>query len=170
MRLLLPLLLIPLSAAACQSDTVDRMQLEGEPVSFAELKGYTSTTERNATVFTSTRSNKDASSIVIRTVRMDERSDRTPEEIVRATQASLEAMPKASVSAPTSVDDAYLEAMQFDVSFEPRTKPGKTYERRHVVLFGDDYAFHVLHTAPKGRMDDLAKDFRRVVETLREES
>jgi len=161
--------LFALSVSACQGTSPPRSQLEGEPVSFVSLDGYTISKDRDATILTPKDDARKGSTIVIRSVRLDGRNDRSPEEILVATRASLEAMPEARVSSAARVEDSNLEAMQFDLSFEPRSKDGETYERQHVVLFGDAYAFHVLHTAPKGHLGDLAKDFHRVVETLEEE-
>ncbi len=156
--------------AGCQGgSSQERMTLEAEPASIAALNGFESRIDRNATVFTHPSKSKASSSIVIRTVPLSERSDRTPDAIAQATHESLQAMPNAVVSKPSNLDDSELEGVSFDVTFEPQSKRGKPYQRRHVVLFGDEHAFHVVHTAPKGRMDDLAKEFERVVSTLEEE-
>lgn len=155
--------------SACQSDSTPTMTLASESVSFAKLKGYEVREERGASVLVNNATTKKGSSIVVRRVSYDKRHDRTPESIMAATKASLAALPNSNVSAPITIEDAVLDGIQFELSFTPRSKRGRTYERRHAVLFGEANAYHVLQTAPKGRLSDISKDFTRVVETLREE-
>lgn len=165
-----PLLIAAVWAlSACQSNPTQTMTLASESVTFAKLKGYEVRQERGASILVSTAAAKKNSSIVVRRVRYDERHDRTPEAIMTATKSSLTDLPNARVSAPMTIEDAVLDGVQFELSFIPRSKRGRTYERRHAVLFGEDSAYHVLQTAPKGRLSDISKDFSRVVETLREE-
>ncbi len=145
------------------------MDLPEESVSIAKLADYEIRQERGATILVSDVAAKKGSSIVVRRVSYDKRHDRSPESIWAATQSSLASLPNAKVSAPIEIDDSVLDGIQFDVSFTPKSKHGRTYERRHVVLFGENNVYHVLQTAPKGHLSDISKDFSRAVETLREE-
>ena len=158
-----------LLAGACQSESVVRMELSEEAVSFAELPGYEMSRDKGAVVFVSKDRDKKDSSIVVRRVAFERRHDRTPESVSEATGKSLRALPGAKVSDPVEVDESYVPGIQFDLSYEPKSKRGRTYERRHVVLFGEEHFYHVLHTAPKGHLSDISRDFSRVVETLQEE-
>ncbi len=157
-----------LGLLACSGPSAPRTILEEESVSFTELSDYDIEHEIGAAVLTSDNAKKKRSSIIIRSVRYDERHDRTPEAMLEATGLALAAMPNAEVSDATPVDHSEYTAMRFDVTFRPHKKRN-SYQRTHVVLFAEDHVYHVLHTAPKGHLADAAKDFNRVVASLEEE-
>jgi hypothetical protein len=62
-----------------------------------------------------------------------------------------------------------MRAVAFDLTFTPRKGGGERYQRRHVVIFGNEFAYHVIHTAPEGKLADTAEAFDAVVRSLREE-
>ena len=163
---------LALSAAlgllACSGPSAPRTILEEESVSFTELADYKIEHQRGAAVLTTDDAKKRRSSIVIRSVRYDERHDRTPEAVLEATGEALAAMPNAEVSDAVAIDHPSHTAMRFDVTFRPHKKR-RGYQRTHVVVFAEDHVYHVLHTAPKGHLGDAAKDFERVVDSLEEE-
>ena len=154
--------------AACQGEAGPRTTIAQESVSFSKVSGYEISHERGAALLTPKDATK-SGTIVIRSVRFDERHDRTPEDVLTATEFALQGLPSASVSAAKDVEDSELPAKEFTVTFNPPGKHGKVYERTHIVLFGEEYAYHVLHTAPKGHLGDIAKDFDQIVNSLEEE-
>ena len=158
-----------LLAAACHTDSTPRMDLPEESVSIVKLKGYEVRHERGASLLVSKAADKRHSSILVRRLSFDRRHDRSPDSIAEATQASLTALPQARVKGPVSIEQSSLDGVRFDLSFEPKAKRGRTYERRHVVLFGTENAYHVLQTAPQGHLFDISDDFAKVVKSLREE-
>jgi hypothetical protein len=144
------------------------MELSDQEASIEKLDNLSMRTERDATILSSSKAEQ--STIVIRRVRFGERHDRSPETLVHATLASLKSMDSAIVQGPKDFAHGLYGGVQYDLSYTPPAGGGSTYQRRHVLLFGRTYAYHLIHTAPDGQLGEFANEFSEVVDSFREES
>lgn len=157
---------------ACQADSRPRYVSEQDHFSIIELPGWTEKRDRGSVVFVgSAADGLDRNTIVIRAVPRegDWVQERTFARVAPATTVVLEALPGAKVSAPTPLASDRFEGARFELSFAPRGKDTR-YERTHVVLLGDLYLFHIIHTSPEGDLHYTAGIFDEVVASLREEA
>jgi len=165
---------LALSMAACQGGGDNSRSgkihvADQDHVSFAELDGWSLRHDRGTWVQVG-QGERELSTISIRSVdRNGWSEDRSPELVLPATETSLRALPSAQVHGPKDLDHPVYPASVFAVTFEPRSKKGKRYQRRHVVVFGDQRIFHVLLTAPDGAIENSQKPFDTVVNSVREE-
>ena len=108
--------------------------------------------------------------IAIRSVPVSGWSEpRTPDTVLPATLATLRALPGAKVKGPEPRKDIRYRSYEYDVVFEPRSRHGEEYERRHVVVFGSNRVFHVLLTAPRRDLVHSRSAFNQVLDSIEEE-
>lgn len=108
--------------------------------------------------------------IAIRTVPISDGAERrTAETVLPSLKTVLMALPGAEVTGPTDLAHPAYRAHAFDVVFTPRSKRGKKYQRRHVVLEADQHLYHAFLTAPAGELERSLPEFERVLASLREE-
>jgi hypothetical protein len=93
---------------------------------------------------------------------------RTPELVYPATEKVLRGLPEAIVREGSSVRTGSMEGMAYRVIFVPAGKRDR-YERKHIVLVGTTYVYHLMLTGRAGRLGETEKLFEEVVGTLREE-
>lgn len=139
--------------------------------SICALPAWRAVRERGAVVFADTAPGHERATIAIRAVPIvgEWTEARTPEVVLPATEQALNALAHGRVSAGTELSRTDFRAMQWDLVFDPPGVGGRHYARRHVVLIGDQYVIHVIHTAPEGQLDATAATFQAVVDSLKEE-
>lgn len=156
-----------LAVAGCQKESFERVHYERDHVSMRALDGWTQSRARGSLVFNGPTADRlDRTTIVVRSVKYDGRAaKRTHETLVKNTRTVLEALPQARVTSAEAE-----RGTAFHVHFRS-TRNRRSYERRHVVLEGSEFAFHVMLTAPSGLLtEEAVKTFNRVVDSIREES
>ena len=154
--------------AGC-NDGVDLQLHENAHASVRTLDGWTATEVRNDVRFSSTAAPDQT--IVIRAVDRTAQPGRQDDaRLLAATARVNHALPrfqserawKISTSSPHLTGTA--ESFQF-------VPPGKreAYRRVHVTLFGENFVYHVLQTAPaSAKLDEAA--LNAIVATLKEEA
>jgi hypothetical protein len=157
--------------AGCQSDDrrgnihVD----ENDHVSFAVPDGFHLTRERGTWVLVG-ENERAGATIAIRSVpRAGWSEDRSPDMLRPLMESALRAYPGASVRGPTALDDAPYPGFAFDITYQPRSKRGERYRRRHATLVGPNRVIHVFETWSTSQREHARKDFQRVVLSVREE-
>ncbi len=105
--------------------------------------------ERGSTVFVLPSSKQ---TVVVRSApkprEMIEGRATTAEAVFDSTEQVLRALPNAALAKRWHFGAADMPAEAFVVTFKPRSTPGKTYQRTHVVLVGRERLFHVVYTTP----------------------
>ena len=160
--------------ASCQSESRDASvkTFADDALSLAPPPGWDAKRQKDTLVFVAP-SAKDGTraTIAVRSVPVDGWSEpRTPETVLPSVETVLRALPSAKVTGPTWIDHPAYRAAAYEVSFTPRSRGGRVYERRHVVVFAHDHVFHAFLTAPAGHVDVSRAAFERVLESLREEA
>ena len=157
----------------CQAEGGERFVSEEDHFSIREMDGWTVKRDRGAAVFAGAAElGLGHNTIAIRSAPLqgDWVEDRTVQGVTLATAKVLEALPKAQVEPSTPVVISGFRGARFDLSFEPRSKKGQRYARRHVVLVGKRRLYHIVHTAPEGDLQYTAEVFDAVVSSLNEEA
>ncbi len=151
---------LALFLVACQGEDFDRLSLKDQGLSIRSLPNWELSRDRGSVILRG----PDRATIVIRAVaRQDPRSDeRTDNAVVVATEKVLRSYPKATLEGPTKVEDSNLDGVSYSLTFRPSGKD-RTYERRHVVLFGQGRVYHLWHTAPRGKLKETEKEFAQIV-------
>ncbi len=170
-------LLVVLAVAACGSQSAKepyagpRFRSPESHFSTRELPHWRATRDRNATVLIYEGAEGKQSTISVRAVPISGEwvADRTPEIVFPATAKWLASLPEARVSTPSEVNEDGFRGVSFDLSFVPSTGRGARYERRHVVLIGSKYVFHITHTGPAGSLAATSDEFDAVLASFREE-
>jgi hypothetical protein len=80
----------------------------------------------------------------------------------------LRALPEVRLGTPRPVDLGTLRGNSVELSFAPPGHDDERYARRHVVLVGEWWAFHVIHTAPAGELPAGADVFQHQLNALQE--
>ena len=160
--------------ASCQSDTRDASvkTFTDDALSLAPPTGWEAKRQKDTLVFVAP-SAKDGTraTIAVRSVPVDGWSEpRTPDTVLPSVETVLRALPSARVAGPTWIDHPAYRAAAYEVSFTPRSRGGRRYERRHVVVFAHEHVFHAFLTGPAGRLDESRAAFEHVLESLREEA
>jgi hypothetical protein len=169
MRSALSLVLVLSVACQASEENKNRHTAEEDQVSFAIPDGFRLRRDRDTWVLVGQQA-RSRSTIGVRSVPRDGWSeDRSPDSVLPATELVLRDLPGAEVTGPVKLSHPAYPAFAFDVVFEPRSRRGERYRRRHVVLFGESRVFHVLATSPDKQSQALKAAFERVLETVREE-
>ena len=155
--------------ASCQEGRGPRTTDAEHSISFAEIDAYERSNERGAIVLSSTDASN-SSTIVIRTVPYGARNDRGFENMIASTEASISQLPGVSMSDPVDGGHPLYSGQRYELTFRPKSKRGKEYERTHVLLFAEEHAIHVLHTAPKGEGDRARNTFETLMKSIEEEA
>jgi hypothetical protein len=172
MRLHIALALLSIAATACQDDR------PASPTTFAEDSlslvppdGWRAKHEKDTLVFVGgTADEKDQSVIAIRAVPIEVRGEtRSVDTALASVRTVLAGLPAARVKGPTTYAHASYPALAFDVVFTPKSKGGRRYQRRHVVLEAHQHIFHAFLTAPEGELTRSLPAFEKVLASLREE-
>ena len=156
---------IALLLFGCQADSFDRFNSEEDAVSVMALDGWSQSRQRGSLLFT-TPDVLDRTTIAVRSA--ERQRDTRFGDLVSATATVLDGLDEAKVVGPRPIDHGHLKATSFEVTFIP-PKRSERYQRRHVVLLGQERIFHVLHTAPEGELGATQEVFSQVVSSLREE-
>jgi hypothetical protein len=158
---------------ACQVEDGQRSVSRNDHYSSIKPAGWAEKRDRGSTVFVARAEGAwPRNTIAIRSVPVEGEwvEKRTADRVVQATAKVLAALPQSTMSKTAlRMSDGRWASAVFDVTFTPSSKPGVRYERRHVVLVGRRYVFHVVHTAPEGALVGTADAFEAVVDSLREE-
>lgn len=165
-----PLLLLALLVACQSGDRGRNIHVDhNDGVSFSIPDGFRLTRERGTWVLVG-EDELTGSTISIRSVRRDGWSeDRSPEMLRPLMDSALRAYPGASVKGPAELDDSQYPGFAFDITYQPPSKEGARYRRRHVTLVGSTRVIHVLETWAATQPERAKKDFHRVVQSVREE-
>jgi hypothetical protein len=165
-----PILLVALVAACQSGDRGGDIHVDPrDHVSFAVPDGFRLTRDRDAWILVGEKERAGAT-ILIRSVARDGWSqDRSSEMVLASTEIALRAYPGASVKGPTKLDDAPYPGFAFDLTFEPRAKRGERYRRRHATLISAGHVFHVVETWPATQDETARRDYRHVLDSVREE-
>jgi hypothetical protein len=136
--------------------------------SVGQPEGWTTSNDRGSTRFSPANGKQ---TIVVRSaLRPNEIIEGKPtsnDDVIAATRKVL-AQLSPRVGGPNPIDDAELTGVEFELTFKPPSV-GTLYQRKHVVLFGQQRIFHVIWTAPQGEGFEEAA-MRLVVSTLKEEA
>ena len=140
-----------------------------DQVSFAVPEGFELQREKGTWVLVA----KDArarSTISIRSVPRDGWSDDRSAEMLRPhMESALRAYPGASLRGPTELEDAPYPGFAFDITYQPPSKKGQRYRRRHATLVGPTRVIHVFETWPATEQEHARKAFVQVLGSVREE-
>ena len=74
------------------------------------------------------------------------------------------------MTGPTWINHPAYRVAAFDVVFTPKSRGGRRYQRRHVVVFAGDHVYHAFLTCLAGHNDESRAAFERVLDSLREEA
>lgn len=167
------LLLAAAAVSACQSSgerSASQVFAE-DSVSFAPPAGWQVRRERETLVLVGgSPTDRERPVVALRTVSTEGWSEpRTLESVLPDTAAVLRALPGAVVSGPFDVEHPVYRAQAFDVSWTPRSKDGRRYQRRHVTIEAHQHIYHLFLTAAEGQLAAGRAELDRVLETLREE-
>jgi hypothetical protein len=171
-RLQLLLLAPLLVTAACQREQhADARVFPEDALSVVPPDGWQVSHQKDTLVFVGGVPDDDARPVIaIRRVPMESWSHRrTAENALPDVRTVLEGLPGAHVTGPNELEHPAYRAHAFDVVFTPRSRRGKRYGRRHVVVEAHDHLFHVFLTAPEGQFDKNLPTFEVVLASLREE-
>ncbi len=162
-----------LGALACgQSDDRPRYESPEDHCTLVAPVGWTPKREYSSLVFVGPQGDRALTTITIRAIPIEGEwtQPRTPDLVVAATEKVLRGLPAAKLAGREEISAGDFSGVAFDLSFVPDGKRGR-YDRRHVVFTvgGRGYIYHIIHTAPAGRLKDSAKVFADVLATLREE-
>lgn len=146
-----------------------RYTAEADHFSTRELPNWVAKRDHGSLVFVAPDGSGVTISVRAVPIEGDWTETRTAELVVPATEKVLRGLPGARVKAlgATSAND--MEGAAYEVSFEPPDRGGKRYERRHTVLVGTKFVFHVMLTGKQGTLGDAKRLYDEVVTTLREE-
>lgn len=170
------LLLLALCLAALSSCSRD--EVVRDPTVFAEdalsvvpPDGWQVKHQNDTLVFVGGSPGSEAPPVIaIRSVSASSWSEpRTTDSVAPSVKKVLEALPAATVRGPTPVEHPAYRALAFDVTFVPRSKHGKLYQRRHVVIEAHEHVYHAFLTAPEGELTKNLPEFEKVLASLREE-
>ena len=164
------LLLVVGLLAGCvgSTDNGPRTTAAGWHFSIEELDGWRVDWDRGTVVFHSDTNAK--VTIAVRAVSLNDRHfQRTQASFVRATEVVLRALPEAHVAGPSTLT-APMPSNAFEVDFVPVGQSDHV-RRRHVVMFGERWVFHVMMTTSADACDPVStRVFSTVISTLREEA
>lgn len=148
-----------------------RFTSEADHFSVRELPGWSQRRDRGSVLFVAGSAGLTRNTILVRAAPLagESAEPRTAEVLLPAVEQSLHGLPGARVSAPRELERADFRAVVWDVSFTPAGLGGKRYERRHCLLVGTKFLYHVVATAPAGDLAATADVFASVVDSLREE-
>ena len=150
---------------SCGRDDGPRFVAKGQHYSLRELDGWTRSEEFGATVWRSGET-----SIAVKAVPPGESRGRGwPEEVMKATEVVLKAMPGAQVSVGRPGELNGFLTSTFDLTFHPENRED-TFARRHTVLVSKSRRiFHVFVTSRDALEAQGLREFDDVVTSLREE-
>ena len=162
-------LLVLVATVGC-STAPDNVHLsEADQLSFEVPDNFRVTQDRDAWVLVGEKERAGVT-IVLRSVPRDGwGEDRSPETLSPAVETVLRALPGSTVRGPVEIDSAAYPGFAFDLTFQPPSKRGERFRRRHAVLFSAGRVFHVLETWPANRQESGKPDFERVLGSVREE-
>lgn len=160
--------------ASCQTDRDDAAAktFAEDDLSLVPPSGWEVKRQKDTLVFVG-KAAEDGSrnTMAVRSLRVDGWSEpRTPDTVLPSVENVLRALPGARVKGPTWIDHPAYRAAAYDVVWRPRSRGGRTYERRHVVVFAGDHLFHAFLTGPTGQIEESRAAFERVLASLREEA
>ena len=162
-----------LSAVSCSGDeaTHEAQVFPEDAVSLVPPDGWRVKHEKGTLVFVGGSSDEDTQAVIaIRAVSVAAWNEpRTAENVLPSVKTVLEALPGARVEGPRELEHPAYRALAFDVVFTPRSKRGKRYQRRHVVVEANQHIYHALLTAPADQIEQSLPTFDRVLASLREE-
>ena len=165
---------VVLALASCQSERRDPAvkAFAADNLSLVPPAGWEVKRQKDTLVFVGPAAEDgDRVTIGVRSVPVGGWSEpRIPDNVLPSVETVLRALPGARVSGPTWIDHPAYRAAAYDVSFIPRSRGGRAYQRRHVVLFAGDHVFHPFLTGPTGHVDQSRTAFERVLDSLREQA
>lgn len=169
----LVVLALPLLANACQRDdrAADARVFPDDALSIVPPDGWQVSHQKDTLVFVGGSPDDNARPVIaIRRVALESRTQlRTAENVLSDVKTVLEALPEARVKGPTAFEHPAYRAHLFEVAFTPRSRRGKRYLRRHVVVEAHDHVFHAFLTAPEDELEKNLPTFEGVLASLREE-
>ena len=173
-RLAIALSALGVLVASCQSDEPARdAQLFAEDaLSLVPPDGWRVKHEKDTLVFVGGSPDEAKQAVIaIRAVAVGSWNDpRTAENVAPSVKIVLEGLPGARVAGPRAVEHPAYPALAFDVTFTPRSKRGRRYARRHVIIEASGHLYHALLTAPEAQLARSLPEFERVLASLREEA
>jgi hypothetical protein len=167
-----PVLLVLLASLfGCQSASIQENVDVGDDdhVSFSVPEGFQLTREKGTWVLVA-KDKRAQATISIRAVPRDGWSDdRSPGMLQAHMESAMRAYPGSSLRGPTELDDTPYPGFAFDITYQPRSKKGQRYRRRHATLVGPTRVIHVFETWPATEQETARKAFQSVLYSVREE-
>ena len=158
---------VALALGACHQDVQQngpRQSFVEDHFSISAMPSWASARDRGSVVFHATE-NDDV--IAVRAVALQKAGR---EDILSATERVLAALPAASLLHRSLVEAGNATAAQFDFTYQP---PGRAYivSRRHAVIIGARYIYHVTLTSKSTHFSEVAKaSFESLLATIHEEA
>ncbi|HEU5059949.1 MAG TPA: hypothetical protein VFU21_25635 [Kofleriaceae bacterium] len=171
-RLLAMSLLLAIASCQSEGDNPAAKAFAEDSLSLVPPAGWEVKRQKDTLVFVGPAAQDGArATIAVRSVPVGGWSEpRVPDNMLPSVETVLRALPGAKVSGPTWIEHPAYRAAAYDVSFIPRSRGGRAYQRRHVVLFAGEHVFHAFLTGPAGHVDQSRTAFERVLDSLREEA
>lgn len=166
-----PVLLLLLAAlVGCEASRQENIHVDdADHVSFSVPDGYQLTREKGTWVLVG-KDKRDRATISIRAIPRDGWSDdRSPEMLRVNMESAIRAYPGASLRRPTELEDTPYPGLAFDITYQPRSKKGQRYRRRHATLVGPTRVIHVFETWPATEQEHAQRAFDHVLNSVREE-
>lgn len=157
MRRLIGIMIVHLVASCAegqQGDDGARFRADSEGFTCVPPSQWQARRDRGAVIFAS--ADEPRHTIAVRSVPLT--SERTASKVLTATDLVLRGLPGVQLDMPRELDGT-LPSTEYRLTFAPPTS-SERYQRRHFIVRGRKYVFHVIETAPSSTpVGEVASEF-----------